>query len=140
MKLPLPVKILNVLGFLLFALFAWVQYNDIDPEIYDHPSSLDAAGWLLFYGFVAVLFLLLLFKAFPRWLLLIALVAGFIQIGRTLPGTWENFFGDRPFTMTQNSMSAADPRVELTREFFGGLIALAGIVVLWWERKKFARS
>lgn len=48
----------------------------------------------------------------------------------TGPGVYDNLFGERPFTMTQASMSADDPRVELSREFFGAVIALAGVVIL----------
>jgi hypothetical protein len=42
--------------------------------------------------------------------------------------------------MTQGSMSAADPRVELTREFFGALIALAGVGFLAWREKSFNKN
>jgi hypothetical protein len=37
-------------------------------------------------------------------------------------------------------MSGDDPRVELTREFFGALIALSGVGVLWWELRKYSRA
>jgi len=136
MALPLPLRILNVLGFLLFATFSWVQRNDIDPKIYYHPSSLDAAQWLLFYGLIAVLFLVVLFRPFPRWLLIVAGLSCLIEMGRSAPGLWENLFGDRPFTMMQESMAGDDPRVELTREFFGALLAFSAVVLLWWERKR----
>ena len=33
-------------------------------------------------------------------------------------------------------MSGTDPRVELTREFFGAVIALVGITFQWWQNKK----
>jgi len=49
----------------------------------------------------------------------------------TAPGLWDNLFGDQPATMAKESMSAADPRVELTREFFGALIALLGVLYQW---------
>ena len=50
---------------------------------------------------------------------------------------WINIFGTEEFTMMQVSMSAEDPRVELSREFFGALLALAAVMLLWWERHKF---
>lgn len=137
MKVPLPLKVVNTVGFVLFALFAWVQRNDIDPEIYYHPSSLDAAMWLLFYLLIAVLFLVVLVKPFPRWLLVVAGLACLIELGRTAPGLWENLFGERDFTMIQKSMSGDDPRVELSREFFGALLALGAVGLLWWERARF---
>ena len=69
MKLPVLFKILNIVGALLFGLFAWVQANDIDPEVYYRSSSLDAALWLCFYGLIAVLCALALFKpsGSSRW-------------------------------------------------------------------------
>lgn len=139
MNLPLPLKILNVLACLLFGVFSYVQRNDIDPDKYYHPSSLDAALWLCFYAFIAVLFLVLIFRPVPKWIFLLAALTCLIELGRSAPGLWENLFGDRSFTMLGTSMSGNDPRVELSREFFGAFLALAGVVLLWWERRKFAR-
>jgi hypothetical protein len=139
MHLPVPLRILNLVGAVLFAVFAAVQANDIDPEIYYHPSSLDAALWLLFYALIAILFVIIIFKPVPPWILLLAVLACGIELVRTAPGLWQNLFGDQAFTMVQRGMSADDPRVELTREFFGAFIALAAAGVLWWERRKFAK-
>ena len=124
-----------VLAAMFFA-FAWLQKNDLDPAIYDKPSALDAALWLAFYAIVGALFVLSLFRRVPMWLLLLVAVACVAEMAATGPGLYENVFGDRAFTMTQASMSAEDPRVELTREFFGALIALAGVAVLWRREKK----
>ena len=122
---------------ILFAVFAWVQRNDIDPEIYHNPSSLDAALWLFFYGLIAVLFIIALFRRIPRWILILAVVASLVEMATTGPGLIQNLFGEDDFTMTQTSMSAEDPRVELTREFFGAVIALVGVLALWFsERRK----
>lgn len=139
MKLPLPLQILNVLCAILFALFAWVQANDIDPETYYKPSSLDAALWFLFYGMIGVLFAVALFRSFPMWLLAIAAIACLIEFFLTVSGLWENVFGPEPFTLTGYSMSAADPRVELTRECLGAVIALLGVALLFWEQKTFPK-
>ena len=140
MRLPIPLGILNVFGFLLFAAFAWVQHNDIDPAVYDRPSVIDAWLWLLFYAVIAILFVLALIRPVAKWVLLVAALAYFVEMGRTVPGLWKNLFGELAFTMTQSSMSATDPRAELTREFFGALIALAGVGVLWWEQRKFDKD
>ena len=56
--------------------------------------------------------------------LLLAALACLAEMATTGPGLWENVVGDKAFTMTQASMSAEDPRVELSREFFGAVIAL----------------
>lgn len=120
----------------LFGLFAWFQRNDIDPAVYYKPSGLDATLWFLFYTLIAVLFVVALFKRIPIWLLALAAIACFIEMGLSGPGLFQNLFGGEDFTMTQVSMSAEDPRVELSREFFGALIALAGVAALGWGEKK----
>ena len=120
----------------MFFAFAWLQKNDLDPAIYDNPSALDAALWLAFYAVVGALFVLSLFRRVPIWLLLLVAIACLVEMATTGPGLYENVFGDKDFTMTQASMSAEDPRVELTREFFGALIALAGVAILWRREKK----
>lgn len=120
----------------MFFVFAWLQKNDLDPAIYDKPSALDAALWLGFYAMIGALFVLSLFRRVPVWLLLLAAIACIAEMAATGPGLYENVFGAKDFTMTQASMSAEDPRVELTREFFGALIALAGVVILWRREKK----
>jgi hypothetical protein len=125
----------------MFALFAWLQRNDLDPAIYDRPSVVDAALWFAFYLLLAALFVWSLFRRVPKWLLAVAALACLVELATTAPGLWENLFGARDFTLTQASMSADDPRVELTREFGGALIALAGVVVLWRrERRRAARA
>ena len=127
-----PVTVVvHVLLAAMFFLFAWLQANDLDPAIYDKPSALDAALWLAFYAVIGALFVVSLFRRIPVWLLLLAAVACIAEMAATGPGLYENVFGGKDFTMTQASMSSEDPRVELTREFFGALIALAGVAVLW---------
>lgn len=122
---------------ILFAVFAWFQRNDIDPQIYHNPSSLDAALWLVFYALIAVLFVVALFRSIPRWILIVAVIACLLEMVTTGPGLIQNLLGEKDFTMTQTSMSAEDPRVELTREFFGAVIALVGVIALWFsERRK----
>ncbi len=141
MNLPLPLRVFNGFAVLLFALFAFYQYNDIDTAIYHNASALDSALWLAFYALVAVLFAVTLFhRAAPGWILLIGALASLMEMGRTGWGVWENLFGTHDFTMMGAHMSATDPRVELSREFFGSLIALAGVTLLWWEGRKYATS
>jgi len=136
MRIRPPLFVLNLALFALFTLFAWMQRNDLDPAIYDRPSVIDAALWFAFYLLIAVLFLLVSFRVLPRWLLVLAAVACLVEMVRTGPGLYENVFGEKDFTMTQVSMSAEDPRVELSREFFGAVIALAGVAVLAWENRR----
>ena len=136
MKKSPALLILNGILFLLFGLFAYLQLNDLDPEIYYQPSHLDATLWFLFYLLIAVLFVVAIFKRLPMWLLVLAAIFCLVEMVRTGPGLAENLFGEQDFTMTQVSMSAEDPRVELSREFFGAVIALGGVVVLLVQSRK----
>jgi len=130
------MKILNYALAALFFLFTWYQRNDIDPEIYTNPSSLDSALWLLFYGIIGVAFILITFKQLPIWYFALAVIACFIEMAMSGPGLWDNLFGDKPFTITQVSMSADDSRVELTREFFGSVIAFLAVIFQFWQKKR----
>ncbi len=122
--------IVNILGLLICAFFAYLQWNDVDPEVYHKPSRFDAIAWLVFYAFVGALFAIALTgKPVSKWLLAIGFAACLVQMGRTVPGFFENF-GSDDFSMGQESMTASDPRVELTREFFGAAIALVGLILL----------
>ena len=150
MNLPLPFRIFNGIAVLLFAAFAFFQCNDIpqdgdktgnQPSPYFEPSVLDAALWAGFYAFVAVLFALALSgRIIPRWVLLAGALACFVQMVRTEWGLWDNLFGEKEFTMMGTSMDSADPRVELSREFFGALIALGGVILLWWQGRKYGSA
>ena len=130
------MKILNSLLAALFFLFAFFQKNDVDPGIYHNPSSLDAALWLLFYAIIGIGFIILYFRSLPRWFFILAILACLIEMALSGPGLWDNLFGEESFSMTQTSMSAADPRVELTREFFGAVIALAAVLFQLWQNKR----
>ncbi len=129
------MKILNYALAILFVIFASFQYNDVDPGVYHNPSSLDAALWLAFYLIIGVAFVVLNFRRLPRWFFPLAIIACFIEMGMSGPGLWQNLFGEDEFNMTQVSMSAEDPRVELTREFFGALIALAAVLFQLWQNR-----
>ena len=130
------MKIVNAIGVLLFVLFAWFQRNDIDPEIYYHASEIDSVLWFLFYLLIAGMFMMTIFRKVPIWLLALGVIACLVEMGLSGPGLWENVFGEAEFNMTQGGMSAGDPRVELSREFFGALIALVAVLFLWWQRKR----
>lgn len=130
------LTVVNSIAALLFAAFAYLQMNDLDPEIYYKSSGIDATLWFLFYALIAILFVVAIFRAIPKWLLIIAVLACVIEMVTTFPGLWENIFGESSFTMTGASMSAEDPRVELSREFFGAVIALLGVLGLLFQQKK----
>lgn len=137
MKFLYPV--INVILAILFFFFAWFQRNDIDPKIYSAPSfnnpTLDSFLWFLFYAAIGLAFLIGIKKRLPLWYFVVAFIACFAEMAASGPGLWENIFGDEPATMAQESMSAEDPRVELTREFFGAVIALAGVIYQFKRNK-----
>ena len=136
MRGPLALRIANGIGVILFTLFAWFQRNDIDPEIYYKPSGIDATLWFVFYLIIAVMFSLALFRPVPLWLIVIAAAYCLVEMAMSGPGLYQNLFGEKDFTMTQVSMSAEDPRVELSREFFGALIALVAVFLIWLQQRR----
>lgn len=129
-------KIFNLVAAVIFAVFSYLQWNDLDPAIYDNPSIADAAAWAVFYALIAALFVYVLLRRLPRWVLFLAAVCCLIQMGRTAPGLWDNMTGNEAFNMTQASMSADDPRVEQSREFFGALIAFFGVGLIAFENTR----
>jgi glucan phosphoethanolaminetransferase (alkaline phosphatase superfamily) len=124
----------------LCAFFAWLQRNDIDETIYHNASSLDAALWSAFYLLITVLLIFAIFRTIPQWILILSIIACVVETFMTGPGLIENIVGEEEFTITQVSMSAEDPRVELSREFFGAVIALAGVLFLWFRNGKKATT
>jgi hypothetical protein len=138
LKRPWLAALTATLG-VMFAVFAYVQLNDTNPEIYDRPSVLDAWSWMFFYGFIAVLCIVSIFRRVPRVLLGVAAAFCLFEMARTVPGLYANLFEAEKFSMTATSMTAAHPEVELTREFFGALIGLFGVGFLWWQASKAER-
>lgn len=127
--------LLNSLGVLSFVIFAWLQHEDDNPNIYFQPSLMDVWMWITFYGLVALLFGLAIKQLFPKLLYLFFLFFCSYLLSITVPGFMANV-ASGSFTMTNNSMSPVNPQVELTREFLGVLIALAAVGFLWWQRSQ----
>lgn len=114
----------------MFAFFAWLQREDDNPDIYVEPSRIDIVLWMAFYGTVACLFAAVALRRFPpRWLFLIVALLGIYHLAGTLPGFLANLGGG--LEMAQHSMSPERAEVELSREFFGTLIALAAAALAW---------
>ena len=138
------MKIANFLLAALFAFFAWVQRDESDPSVYSNPilnnPALDSALWFAFYLIIAVGFVVISFRKLPSWYFIVAIIASFLGMAISGPGLWENIFGDKPATMAQHSMSSEDPRVELSREFFGALIALFAVFFQLWQSRRAKKS
>ena len=119
-----PRKILNLVLFILFSLFAVIQLNDPDP-----------IHWFLIYGGVAVLSLMANFVNIPKvfiWVLIGGLIiySGFhlsyfidwLQIDHK-----EELFGE---------MVYEKPYLEGTREFLGLLLAIFALLFQLYPQKK----
>lgn len=134
------IRLTNFLLAAIFLVFAWFQRNDIDPEIYSKPSfnnpTLDSALWFLFYLIIAIGFIVVSFRKLPLWYFMIAVIACIFEMSMSGPGLYENLISKESFNMAQTSMTAKDPRVELTREFFGALFALCGVLFQIWQSKR----
>ncbi|ACB53799.1 hypothetical protein cce_4451 [Crocosphaera subtropica ATCC 51142] len=133
---PMNQRIFNVLngfGAISFVIFAWLQHEDNNAEIYFNPSLVDVWMWMMFYGLVALLFGLAMKGLFPKLLYLLFAFFCSYQLSVTIPGFMANL-ASGSFSITNHSMSPINPQVELTREFFGALIALAAVGFLWWQR------
>lgn len=125
----------NVLGLLLFTFFAYLQHDDHNIDIYANANLVDVWMWITFYGLVALLFGLAIWRRFPWLLYFVAVFFCAYELSITAPGLAANLTSGH-FSLTKISMSPDHSEVELTREFFGAFIALAGVSFLWWQRRK----
>ncbi|EAZ89541.1 transmembrane 220 family protein [Crocosphaera chwakensis] len=128
-------NVLNSFGVISFVIFAWLQHEDNNAEVYFNPSVMDVWMWMIFYGLVAFLFGLAIRKLFPKLLYLLFAFFCSYQLSVTIPGFMANLTSGS-FSIANHSMSPVNPQVELTREFLGTLIALAAVGFLWWQRGK----
>ena len=117
-KIKLSRKILNIVFFVLFALFAIVQLNDPDP-----------VHWFLIYGAVSLTFLLANYIKIPKqivWLFVLGLLI-YASIHIAYFFDWikidhkEEIFGE---------MVYEKPYLEGTREFLGLIIAALALLLL----------
>ncbi len=95
----------------IFALFAYFQLNDPDPE-----------RWVILYGAMALLWVAAAFDRYFLPLIYIVLLASAIWMISLLPD-----FIDWLQTGAESivgSMKAEQPHIELTREFLGLLIVI----------------
>jgi len=127
-------RIINILGVMIFAIFAWLQREDDNPEIYSDPSLVDVWAWIIFYSLVALGFLAASLQKFPRWIYIISLVLAVYFMVVSAPGLYENLTRGQ-IEMTKAAMHPDYPHVEQSREFLGALIAFLATAFLWWQYK-----
>ena len=131
--------IINLLGTAIFAVFSWLQHEDDNPDVYVNASLFDVWVWILFYALISVSFLLAAFRKIHWPVVIVAAIFCLVMIGVSTPGIIANFTsGD--FNMTKTGMDPKTPRVEESREFFGALIALAGVGFLAWQKRFWLRQ
>lgn len=121
------MRIFNLVFFILFVLFAALQYNDPDPWI-----------WIPIYGYAAVLcFLAFRRKYYPAaYLVGIAVYLGYaVYLFFTKDGVldWATEHDAESLVQT---MKAEKPWVEDTREFGGLLILIVVLFVNYFYARK----
>ena len=113
MLLQISARIVAGIFSLVLFLFALLQYNDIDPEL-----------WVLMYGFSAIVPLLLVFRCYSRrlfWLCTGLCLAGFsVSVG----GAYTYLVVFSATESLVQGMSPDKPYIEETRECFGAIIVL----------------
>ncbi|MCB4806700.1 transmembrane 220 family protein [Tamlana sp. 62-3] len=122
-KINTKQKVINVLFFIVFVIFALLQINDPDPVL-----------WILIYGFVSVLFLCANFYKFPKWFI------GLVIVALLVYGSFY-FSSVIDWLQTENKneifgdMVYEKPYLEGSREFLGVFIAAFALVVLLRQTK-----
>lgn len=107
----------------LFATFAVVQLNDVDPWL-----------WVTYYALLAFLFAGAALKRFNIYAVGVALLITVIGLVRLLPEFRQWISDDTPSII--GSMKAETPYVEFVREFLGLLMSLLAILFLLAQRKR----
>lgn len=110
------MKALNIILGLLFALFAFFQYNDTDPYI-----------WIPIYGYAAIVCFMAAAGRYNKWMILIGLIVYFIYMVSFIPGV-ESWFFEHDHENIAQSMKATKPWIEEAREFFGLLLLVLAMI------------
>lgn len=121
------MKLFNLIFFILFLLFAALQYNDPDPYI-----------WIPIYVYAAALCILAYQnKWFPKAYLygMIIYAAYAVYLFFTKDGVLDWVFEHNAESLV-NSMKAEKPWIEDSREFGGLLILIIVLFILYLYSKK----
>ncbi len=117
------MKLTNWILAVLFALFAVVQYNDLDPWL-----------WILMYGYVAVV---CGFAALGKWnnYVILAGLAVSLTWGVLLVPEFVKWL-KMGLPNIAGQMKAESPHIEFTREFLGLAICVATLAWQFWLSKR----
>lgn len=116
------MKITSIILAVLFLLFAIVQFNDPDPEL-----------WVTWYGYVTVMAALTAFRKNNKWVILAGLVVGMVALILYVPDFIEWIREGAP--NIAGTMKAETPFVELVREFLGLLLSELALVYLFFKSR-----
>ena len=113
-----------VFGFLsvIFLLFAAVQYNDPDPIM-----------WIIYYLGISILTGAMAIGKYFKWLTITLAAVSILGLVYYFPGVYD-WGVHHDLENIAQQMKADKPYIEETREFFGILISLAGIGIVYWKR------
>jgi hypothetical protein len=116
-------KIINILLALLFALFSYFQLNDPD-----------AIGWVILYGYVAVMAAMAAFNRFNLAFLIPGVVIFTLYFLYLTPSIIDWFASDDNLVGVE--MTDDKPYIEKTREAFGLLMALIALIFVLVQQRK----
>jgi len=117
------MKIINILIFLLFALFTGWQFNDPDSFI-----------WVTIYGVVSLIAILKVFGIFQRNMVFLIMVALGLYALVHAPYFWEWLTTPNKNEIV-GEMVYKKPYIEGTREFLGLVIADLSLAFhLYWKK------
>ena len=122
---PLTTKIVSGVIALLFLLFAAFQYNDPD-----------SFSWMFLYAYVAAMAVMALFGKYNYALLIPGITIFALYFIYLLPSVYEWIVSDDSLI---TGMSPDRMYVERSREAFGLLMGLAGLLFIFVNRHQLAR-
>ena len=121
------MRIFNIIFFVLFLCFAALQYNDPDPYI-----------WIPIYGYGALLCWFAFRNKYypPAFLLGIIVYSAYAGFKLFEPdGVWDWITKHKAQNIA-DSMKAANPWIEETREFFGLVILIVVMLIDYFHSIK----
>lgn len=118
------MKITHIVLAILFALFAYFQFNDPDAWL-----------WIGIYGIMAVIAGLAATGRFYLPLIGVVALICLYTLLSTAPGVWDYLTNQEGYTIMEG-MSSEKPYIEETREFGGSIICLAALAFYYVTGKK----
>ncbi len=113
------MKVINAVLAMIMAVFAILQWNDPDAWL-----------WIFIYGYVAVMAGLTFSNLRLKWFIIAGILGLLIGIMSDFPEFMDWIHAGMPSITGQ--MKAESPFIEVIREFFGLLIAMAVMVYLFF--------